>query len=354
MTRPRLGAARRAWGLLLGLGLGLGTGCESSDGSGLPPKPVFGLDVRGDALFVATGNSGAVVVVDVESWSIVGTLALSKKYHPNHLGMSPDRLRIGVGAPGSALPSGGQDAGTSGGALYVLDSQKGDVTAQALPGGTAHNLAFIDDARVAYGLTESGRAVLAGAADLAPSIDLPVGSAPLEVSPSAAGLLVANSGSGSISVVRVSDPPAVTAMIAVGQNPTGVWPGATGRAYVTSGSDRTLSALTLTGSGPAVERAVTLPGSPVHALAVGGELWVAQQDPPRLLILNAADLTQKDSREIAKKPHAMCLSPRGLTVFLTDEADGRVYSIDVATRAVLRVMYVGGEPAGIVYRAALP
>jgi DNA-binding beta-propeller fold protein YncE len=347
------------------LGLLVAAGCGDSDPSALPTPPVFNLDVRGDALFVALGPMGSVAVVDIDAWKVAGTLALSTRYQPHHLSLSPDRRHIGVGAPAIDLSGGhaghtGHGAEPTGGALYILDSQKGDVTAQVLPGGTAHNLAFVDNTRVGYALMESGRLVLAGAADLVPSAEVAVGTVPLEVSPSSVGLLVANSGSGSISVVSLpgagpgGDPPAVSATLPVGANPIAAWVGAAGRAYVTSESDQKLTALAL--AERKAEPTVVLPGRPGQALEVGGptgEVWVALEDQAKILVLNATDLAVKTEIVVGKKPHGLCLSGHGYTVFLTDEADGRIYSIDVRTRAVLRSLFVGGAPNGIVFRAAL-
>lgn len=345
------------------LGLALLAGCEHDVGSGLPSPPVFGLDVRGEALFVALGQAGSVAVVDVDEWKVAGTLALSKTYKPHHVSVSPDLRRVGIAAPGADLAAGhAGHAGGGGGALYVLDSQKGDVTAQSLPGGTAHNLAFLDNTRVAYSLMESGSLVFAnlsdGSADLGVSSELAVGTSPLEVSPSPVGLLVANSGSGTLSLIS-GEPPAVAATLQTGQNPIAAWVGASGRAYVTSESDRQLLAIAL--SDRRVERGVTLPGRPGQALEVAvaslpgtSELWVALEDQGKILILGTPDLAQKQEIVLGKKPHGLCLSGRGQTVFLSDEGDGRIYSIDVKTRAVLRSLFVGGAPNGIAFRPALP
>lgn len=340
-------------------GLALLAGCEHSDGSGLPPPPVFGLDVRGEALFVALGQAGSVAVVDIDEWKLAGTLALSKTYKPHHVSVSPDLHRIGIAAPGAELADGhAGHAGALGGALYVLDSQKGDVTAQSLPGGPAHNLAFLDDTHVAYALSEAGRLVFAGASDLGVTSELAVGTAPLEVSSSPVGLLVANSGGGTLSLVS-GEPPAVATTLMTGQNPIAAWVGASGRAYVTSESDRQLIAVAL--ADRRVERAVTLPGRPGQALEIAvvsmpgtSELWVALEDQGKILILGTPDLAVKQEIVLGKKPHGLCLSTRGGTVFLTDEGDGRIYSIDVKTRAVLRSLFVGGAPNGIACRPALP
>lgn len=343
------------------LGLALLAGCEHGDGSGLPAPPVFGLDVRGEALYVALGQAGSVAVVDVDEWKIAGTLALSKTYKPHHVSVSPDLHRIGIAAPGADLAGGHAGHAGAGGALYVLDSQKGDVTAQSLPGGTAHNLAFLDSTRVAYALMETGRLVfanLSSGADLSVAGEVAVGAAPLEVSPSPVGLVVANSGGGTLSLIS-GEPPAVATTLMTGQNPIAAWVGASGRAYVTSESDRQLIAVAL--ADRRVERAVTLPGIPGQALEVAvaslpgtSELWVALEDQGKIVILSSPDLAPKQEIILGKKPHGLCLSGRGLTVFLTDEGDGRVYSIDVKTRAVLRSLFVGGAPNGIAYRPALP
>jgi DNA-binding beta-propeller fold protein YncE len=347
------------------LALALLAGCGHGDPGGLPPPPAFGLDVRNEALFVALGQTGAVALVDVGEWKVAGTLALSTSYKPHHVSVSPDQRRIGIAAPGADL-SGGHagHAGSGGAALYVLDSQKGDVVAQSLPGGTVHNLGFVSDSRVAYALLENERLVFAqipdGGTELSVIGSVVVGAAPLEVTPSSIGLLVANSGSGSLSVVS-GDPPAVTSTIPMGptgKNPIAAWLGAPGRAYVTSESDRQLIAVSL--ADRKVERAVTLPGRPGQVVEVSvegtpptSEVWVALEDQGKILVLGAADLAPKHEIVLGKKPHGLAVSARGFTVFLSDEDDGRIYSIDVKTRAVLRSLFVGGAPNGIAFRAAL-
>ena len=57
------------------------------DPGGLPTPRPGGLDVTGNALFVALGSNGGVAVIDVGAWRVAGTLHYSTKYLPHHLSL---------------------------------------------------------------------------------------------------------------------------------------------------------------------------------------------------------------------------------------------------------------------------
>lgn len=326
------------------------------DPEGLPRPRPGGLDVNGNALFVALGSKGGVAVVDVDAWRVVGTLHYSAKYLPHHLSLSPDRTRIAVGAPAADLSGGhsGGGHGAGGGAIYILNSRTGDVVTQMLPGGTAHNVAYLaSGSAVAFALLEHGMIHLADPADLSLRGAVAVGASPLEATavPSGDKLLVANSADGTISVVDAASQ-TVEKTLTVGANPIGAWMGADGRGYVTSESDKKLSAIDL--ASLTVLQTVTLAGTPGQALATtGGEVWVALEDVGRIAVLGAIDLSPVAEITAGARPHGLALSPDGASMYLTDENAGQVIELDVGARAVRRTLSVGGAPNGIVFRAAL-
>jgi YVTN family beta-propeller protein len=329
-------------------------GHDAGDG-GLPDPPRGGLDVRGNALFVALGTAGGVAVVDVDPWSVAGTLRLSEKYFPHHLSLSSDRTRLAVAAPSADLSGGhgGGGHGDASGALYIMDSRSGDVVAQALAGGTAHNLGYLTSGdAVVFALMEHNMLHFANALDLTVTGFVDVGGAPLEATPSGDKILVANSGAGTISVVDVTTK-AVVSTLTVGSQPIGAWSGTDGRAYVTSESDKKLSAIDL--AGLAVVRTVDLPGTPGQAIvaADGAEVWVAIEDMGKIAILAQADLSPLSEITIGTRPHGLAISADRASIYLTDESAGEVIELDVATRALKRRITVGGAPNGILYRPAL-
>jgi YVTN family beta-propeller protein len=339
-----------------GHGTGHGDGHDAGDG-GLPEAPRGGLDVTGDALFVALGTAGSVAVIDVGVWSLAGTLRLSDTYFPHHLSLSPDRTRVAVAAPASDLSGGHGDGGhgSGGGALYILDSRTGDVVAQSTAGGTAHNLGYLPGGgTVVFALAEHDMLHFADARDLVVTAFVDVGSAPLEATPTPSGdkILVANSGAGTISVVDVAGR-TVASTLPVGAQPIGAWMGTDGRAYVTSESDKKLSAIDLTSL--TLVKTVDLPGTPGQTItaANGNEVWVAMEDTGKILILGQGDLLPVTEIAVATRPHGLAMSPNGASIYITDETAGEVIEVDVGTRTILRRLAVGGAPNGILYRPAL-
>jgi YVTN family beta-propeller protein len=331
-------------------------GHGGADAGGLPTPQPGGLDVTGNALFVALGTNGGVAVVDVDSWRVAGTLHYSTTYLPHHLSLSPDRTRVAVGAPAADLSGGHGDGGHGdvGGAIYVLNSRTGDVVAQSLAGGTAHNLAFLPSGNaVAFALLEHNVLHLASPTDLSLTGFVTVGGSPLEATPTPAGdkLLVANSADGTISVVDAASK-TIAKTLTVGANPIGAWIGADGRAYVTSESDKKLSVIDLATF--TVLETVTLAGIPGQALSTaGGEVWIALEGAGKVAILGGSPLGPVAEIKAGMRPHGLALSPDGASMYLTDENGGQVIELDVATRAMKRMLNVGGRPNGILFRPAL-
>ena len=339
----------------------LALGCGNHDehgGTGTLGAPVKGgLGVQGTALFVALGKTGEVAVIDVANWRLAGKVKVADKFYPHHLGLSPDRTRVALGAPGNDLSAGHGDhsAGARSGAIFIIDSRTGDVLAQKTVAGTAHNLAFLPDGNaVVYALAEHGMLHIANASTLADTGSVPVGASPLEATPTGAGgvVLVSNSGAGTITAVDTTTKQ-VTKSIAVGMNPIAAWLGVGGRALVTSEADRKLSVLDLTSLSMAATATLDgVPGQAAHTMD-GKQIWVALEDKGKVAILDAADLKPAGEVVVAQRPHGLALSTTGSSFFLTDENGGKVFELDIARREVLRSLDVGGAPNGILLRPAL-
>lgn len=84
----------------------------------------------------------------------------------------------------------------------------------------------------------------------------------------------------------------------------------------------------------------------------GSELFVALEFASRVMVLDAASMTVTDSILFPNdpmSPFAMRLSPDGRTLLVSSAASGRVAVVDPASRAVRRVLVVGGIPRRIAY-----
>ncbi len=356
--RPMILSVMAASGLMATMTMG---GCTNMDhnpsGEPLGVLAKGGLDVRGSALFVALGKTGEVAVIDLDSWKVAGKVKVSSTYFPHHLGLSPDRTRVSVGAPGADLSAGhAAHGGTSAkGALFIMDSRTGDVLAQLAVSGTAHNVGYLpDNSAVVYALAEHATLHIANPTTLAETGQVAVGLTPLEATPVGPGklVLVSNSGAGTVAVVDIATKQ-VLKSLKVGNNPIAAWRGSEGRAFVTSESDRKLSMIDI--ASLTVPVTVNLTGTPGQALntADGKQIWVAYEDQGKIAIFDGADLKPLGEISVGKRPHGLALSADTKSFFVTDETSGMVFEVDIAGRSVTRSLELGGAPNGILLRPAL-
>jgi DNA-binding beta-propeller fold protein YncE len=342
---------------ILALSVAAGSACgghgdHSSPELGPPAKG--GLDVRGPALFVALGKTGEVAVIATDSWMLAGKVKVSSSFYPHHLGLSPDRSRITVGAPTSDLSGGhaGHGSGDTTGGLFVMDATTGDVLVQRRVAGTAHNLAYLADGNIlVYALSEHGMIHMADPSTLQDVGTVMVGGAPLEATPlpGTTTVLVSNSSAGTITAVDIATK-RVIKRLDVGSNPIAAWLASQSLALVTSEADRKLSGIDL--QTLSVTKTVTLGGVPGQALATadGKEVWVAYEDKGVVAILSFPGLDPVAEVTIGQRPHGLAVSADGRSVFVTDEGMGKILEVDVASRSVKRSLDVGGFPNGILLR----
>lgn len=321
------------------------------------------IDQTGRTLYVALGHTGAIAIVDIDSWRVAKTLTLSAAYFPHHLSVFEGGAKISVAAPSADLSMGhastgghaGHGGATSKSGIFVIDSRTGDVLAQTEVDGTAHNAGFVSGGLVAYALAEHGMVHFADPATLAAVGQADIGGSPLEATPvpGTSFVLVAQSANGRIDVVDAFTRQ-VTASIPTGANPIGAWIATNGRAYVTSESDKMLTAID-TSSLKAVGTTVSLSGTPgqVTTAKNGTEVWVALEDAKKVVIFSASDMSLLAEIVVGQRPHGLATDPDGTTVYLTDEDGGKLFALDVATRSIARELPLEGAPNGIVFRGAL-
>ncbi len=268
-----------------------------------------------------------------------------------------------VAAPSADLSrghasTGGGHAGHGGATmksgLFVIDSRTGNVLAQTEVDGTAHNVGFVAGGLVTYALAEHGRVHFADPATFAAVGEADIGGSPLEATPvpGTSFVLVAQSANGRIDVVDAFTRQ-VSSSIPTGANPIGAWIATSGRAYVTSESDRKLTAIDTSSLQP-IGTTLSLTGTPGQATTAKNdtEVWVALEDAKKVVILSASDMSTLAEIVVGQRPHGLATDPDGTTVYLTDEDGGKVYALDVATRAIARELSLDGAPNGIVFRGA--
>lgn len=306
-----------------------------------------------EVIFVANGGSANVSVIDPSTLEVVATLSTAAGLFPHHFARSPDGMRLLLSAVSTDLSGGHAGHGAAGTtAIFALDIQRGEVTRLVDVDATAHNAAFIEDgATLVVAMSEHGMIQAYDAASGAETWALPVGEAPLEVTPSADGrlLYVANSGDDTVVVVDLMARE-IAATLPVDALPVAAWLASNGNLYTSCEAGGTVVVIT---RDEPTEVATTLEvgGMPGQAYVTpdGAELWVAIEDRGVVAVFDADDLSLIEEIPAGTKPHGLTFEPSGERAFVTDEGADVVRVFDVASHTALGEIAVGTAPNGILW-----
>lgn len=331
-----------------------GSSSGSATGPSTPSTQAIA-SITYDALFVVNGGDDTISVVDTERNEVAETITLANARYPHHIALSADRTQIALAVPGMDLSAGhgGHGMGhTMPGIVMVLDAQTGaTLKARELP-AMNHNAAFAPGGLEIWTsqMAEPGSVVALDAQSLEDKSSIPVGNGPAEVTFTKDGkyAFVANGASGTVTVIDVATK-TVAKTIPVGAGPVGAWQAANGMAYVDNEEDKTLTAIDTS----TLEIALTydLGFTPAYvALAPDGMLWVTDTDHGKV-VLTMADMDMVHG-DIATGAGAHAIAFAGdKTGYVTNQIDGTVSVIDLATRKVVKTIPVGKKPNGMVWRA---
>lgn len=311
-----------------------------------------------DALYVVSGESAEIGVIDVATDAMIGTIRLTDASFPHHIYLSSDRSVLAVAIPGVDLSAGHASAATGhggghtgGGAVLLLDAFTGQKKAAMVLDETNHNAIFTPDgAEVWTAQMTSGAVLRLDATTLEERGRIQVGSGPAEVTFDVNGTraFVANGGSADVSVIELATGQ-VSGRLAVGATPVGAWPGNDGRMYVDNEAGRSISVIDVATS--KVVRTIELGFMPAIArTAPDGKLWVTDPDAGRV-VLYGDGAQPEDTVQVGAGAHAIAFLSDGNKAYVSNQSAASVSVIDVATRVVTKTIPVGVKPNGLVVRA---
>ncbi len=338
----------------------------------------------GDAVIVVNGGDTTLTAIDVATLEPKATIKLKNLAYPHHVALSLEGRSIAIAAPGSdfsgghgattpapvgvppavatppAPPHGGGHglqemshgaAGALRPAVIVLEAATGKTIVSAQLEHPNHNAAFSPDGTEIWTaqMSTPGTVLVLDAATLATKSTLSVGKMPAEVTFSVDGLraFVANGGDATVSVFDVATK-APVATVAVGSTPVGAWKGSDGLMYVDNEADKSISAIDAKTA--LVVRTYSLGFTPgMAATALSGELWVTNVEEGKIVVYPAGSTDVAAEIQAGKGAHALVFSADGATAFVTNQGEGTLTVIDVATKAPKKTVPVGAKPNGLVY-----
>ncbi len=174
--------------------------------------------------------------------------------------------------------------------------------------------------------------------------------AEVSLSPDGSRAFVANSGSGSVSVIDVANKTLMTE-IPVGETPVAAWPGRDGLMYVDNEGSMSLSVIDP--EALEVTRTYDLGFTPAMAtIAPNGELWVTDTDAGRVMIYDPESNVAEPVRVIIVDAgaHAMAFSDDETRAYVSNQRADSVSVIDLAAGSVVQTLPVGHKPNGVVAR----
>lgn len=270
--------------------------------------------------------------------------------------MSPDRNWLAVSVPGMDL-SAGHSGGMIGmkGKVVIMDAKNCSITKLGDLNAMNHNAIFSNDGKEVWtsSMEEMGKVVIMDASNLRTKETINVGSEPAEITftPDAKYAFVANGGSNDISIIDINSKKVIKT-VPVGSDPVGAWIGKDNRMYVDNESSKTVSVIDVATMN--VVETINLGFTPGYVAynQVKNELWVSNATDGKVVYFMRMDNEWMKDGEIitGTNAHAILFSNDGLKAYVTNQGNGMVSVIDVASHIKKKDLKVGNKPNGMVLR----
>jgi len=340
-----------------------------------------------DAAYVVNGESNSISVINLSTTKVDKTIDLPQfqvtsgigmmgtggmvNMWPHHISLSPDKSKIAVSFPGSnfnggagmmvsSFTSGNMMGGTSTniptqGKIVILDAVSGAILKEIALEGIAFNVNFSPDGKELWTalMMTSGKVLVFDASTYAVLNTIPVGQLPTEVSFSDDGkkVFVANGMSNSVSVIDAATKQ-VLETTTVGNYPVGAWPGMGGMMYVNNEKDQSISMMN--GATNMMTSTLQLGFTPGMATrnTLMNQMWVSDPNDGKVQMWTktATGYTMGGTVTVGSGASAIAFNNTGTTCYVTNQNDGTVSVVDVATLKEMMKITVGKKPNGIVIR----
>ena len=353
---------------------------EGTSNSGTDP-------VNFDAAYVVNGESNSISVINLSTNKVDKTIDLPQfqvtsgmgmmssggmmNMWPHHISLSPDKSKIAVSFPGSnfsggagmmvsSFTSGNMMGGTSTnipsqGKIVILDAVSGAILKEIALEGIAFNVAFSPDGKELWTalMMTTGKVLVFDAITYTVLNTITVGQFPTEVSFSDDGkkVFVANGMSNSVSVIDAATKK-VLETAAVGNYPVGAWPGMGGMMYVNNEKGQSISMLdVMTNTMTNTLQLGFTPGMATRNTMMN-QMWVSDPNGGKVQMWTktATGYMMGGTVTVGSGASAIAFNQSGITCYVTNENDGTVSVVDVATLKEMMKIMVGKKPNGIVMR----
>lgn len=343
--------------------------------------------VNFDAAYVVNGESNSISVINLSTNKVDKTIDLPQfqatsgmgmmgsggmmNMWPHQISLSPDKSKIAVSFPGSdfgggagmmlsSFTSGSMMGGTSTstatqGKIVILDAVSGEILKEIALEGIAFNAVFSPDGKELWTalMMTTGKVKVFDANTYALLNTITVGQMPAEVSFSDDGkkVFVANGMSNSVSVIDAATK-LVLETPAVGNYPVGAWPGMGGMMYVDNEKGQSISMMSsATNMMTSTLQLGFIPGMAAPNTMMN-QMWVTDPNGSKVHTWTntGTGYVMGGTITVGSGASAIAFNKSGSMCYVTNQNDGTVSVVDVATLKEMMKIPVGKKPNGIVIR----
>jgi len=339
-----------------------------------------------DAAYVVNGESNSISVINLGTNKVDKTIDLTNlqssmgmgmmgsgtsNMWPHHISLSPDKSKLAVALPGSDFNGGSGmmlSSFTAGsmmgdlpanfktqGKILILDAITGVVLKELSIEGIAFNAIFSPDGKELWTavMMPEGKVNVFDATTYALLNTISAGQMPAEVTFSDDGkkVFVANGMSNNVSLID-----AVSKQVlenkAVGDYPVGAWPGMNGMMYVENEKDQSISILnSMTNMMTGTMQLGFTPGMAARNTMMN-QMWVSDPNGSKIHVWTntGSGYAESGTATVGYGASAIAFNKDGTTCYVTNQKDGSVSVVDVATLKEIMKITVGKKPNGIVIR----
>jgi YVTN family beta-propeller protein len=342
--------------------------------------------VNFDAAYVVNGESNTISVINLSTNKVDKTIGLPQfqatsgmgmmgsgmmNMWPHYISLSPDKSKIAISFPGSdfnggtgmmlsSFTSGNMMGGTSTniptqGKIVILDAVSGEIIKEISLEGIAFNAVFSPDSKELWTalMMSTGKVLVFDASTYSLVSTITVGQMPAEVSFSDDGkkVFVANGMSNTVTVIDAVTKQ-VLETITVGNYPVGAWPGMGGMMYVDNEKDQSISLVnSMTNMMTNTIQLGFIPGMAASNTMMN-QMWVSDPNGSKVQMWTktSTGYIMGGTVTVGNGASAIAFNQTGTTCYVTNQNDGTVSVVDVATLKEMMKIAVGKKPNGIVIR----
>ncbi|HAH25796.1 MAG TPA: hypothetical protein DCL77_18905 [Prolixibacteraceae bacterium] len=344
------------------------------------------VQVNFDAAYVVNGESNSISVINLNTNKVDKTIDLPNlqssmgmgmmgsgtgQMWPHHISLSPDKSKLAVTLPGSDFNGGSGmmlSSFTAGsmmgnlpanfkiqGKILILDAVSGEILKELSIEGIAFNAVFSPDGKELWTavMMPEGKIYVFDATTYVLLNTITVGQMPAEVTFSDDGkkVFVANGMSNNVSVIDAVSKQ-VLENTSVGNYPVGAWPGMDGMMYVENEKDQSISIFNpMTNMMSTTVQLGFIPSMAVRNTMMN-QMWVSDPNGSKVHVWTntGTGYVEGGTVNIGNGASAIAFNNNGTTCYITNQNDGTVSVVDVATLKEMMKISVGQKPNGIVIR----